>query len=69
MYIRAIKMIVHAFMIELDQPRLLISKKEKKKKEKRENLCTKSIETCSLVVSQILAEFHPERMTYKTLHN
>ena len=26
------------------------------------------MESCSLVISQILAEFRPERATYKTLH-
>ena len=34
-----------------------------------ENLCTKSMESCPLVISHILAEFHPERTTYTTLHN
>ena len=35
-----------------------------------EILCTKSMESCSLVISQILAEFRLlERATYKTLHN
>ena len=34
-----------------------------------EILCTKSMESCSLVTSQILAEFRLERATYKTLHN
>ena len=38
-----------------------------KKKEEFENLCTKSMESCSLVISQILAEFRPERATYKAL--
>ena len=33
------------------------------------NLCTKSMESCPLVISHILAEFHPERATYTTLHN
>ena len=31
--------------------------------------CTKSMESCSLVISHILAEFHPEWATYTTLHN
>ena len=39
------------------------------KKIKNENLCTKSMESCPLVISHILAEFHPERVTYTTLHN
>ena len=34
-----------------------------------ENLFTKSMESCPLVISHILAEFHPERATYTTLHN
>ena len=55
------KIIVHAFMIELDI--------QEKKLKKFENLCPKSMEICSLVASQILAEFRPERATYKTLHN
>ena len=33
------------------------------------NLCTKSMERCPVVISHILAEFHPERATYATLHN
>ena len=34
------------------------------------NLCTKSMESnCSLVITQILVEFRPERAAYKTLHN
>ena len=43
----------------------------KKKEEKNcENLYyTKSMESCPLVISHILAEFHPERATYTTLHN
>ena len=27
------------------------------------------MESCPLVISHILAEFHPERATYTTLHN
>ena len=42
---------------------------EKLKKINCENLCTKSMEACPLVISHILAEFHPERATYTTLHN
>ena len=57
-------MIVHAFMIELDQPDYWYPRKIKN----FENLSTKSIESCFLVVLQILAEFRPERATYKTLH-
>ena len=49
------KMIVHAFMIELDQACSIYS-------------ISKSMESCSLVISQILAEFRLERATYKTLH-
>ena len=64
MYFTA-EMNVHAFMIELDQKGLLISKK----KNLCENLCTKSMESCPLVISHILAEFYPERATYTTLHN
>ena len=30
------------------------------------NPCTKSMESCPLVMSHILAEFHPERATYTT---
>ena len=63
-YVRA-EMNVHAFMNELDQT---IDIQEKKRK-KNENLCTKSMESCPLVISHILAEFHPERATYTTLHN
>ena len=33
------------------------------------NLCTKSMESCSLLASQIQADFRPERVTYKTLHD
>ena len=32
-------------------------------------ICTKSIESSPPVISHILAEFHPERATYTTLHN
>ena len=49
------KMILHAFMIELDQLNYW-----SKKFKNFENLCTKSMECCSLVVSQILTEFRPE---------
>ena len=63
-YVRA-KMILHAFMIELDQLDYSYPRKVKN----CENLCTISMESCSLVASQILAEFRPERATYKTLHN
>ena len=45
------KMIVHAFMIELDQLDYWYPRKNKK----FEILCTKSMESCSLVISQILA--------------
>ena len=43
-------MTVHAFMIELDQPDIDIQEEEIFFK----NLCTKSMESCSLVASQIL---------------
>ena len=58
-------MSVHTFVIELDQPDYWYPRKKKKKK----NLWTKSMESYALVVSQILAEFSPERAAYKTLHN
>ena len=32
-------------------------------------ICEKSMESCPLVISHILAEFQPERATYTTLHN
>ena len=56
------KMIVHAIMIDLDQPDYWYPRKLK---QCEKNLCTKSMERCSLVISQILAEFRPERATYK----
>ena len=37
--------------------------------EEKKYLCTKSMESCPYVISHILAEFHPERTTYTTLHN
>ena len=64
-YVRA-EMNVHAFINELDQ------KKDywyPRKMKNFENLCTKSMESCPLVMSHILAEFHPEMATYTTLHN
>ena len=64
--VRAI-MIVRAFLIEIDQPDYIGIKTTKNAN--CENLWTKSMESCSLVASQILAEFRPERATYKTLHN
>ena len=57
---------VHAFMNELDQKRTIDIQE---KFENCENLCTKSMEICPLVISHILAEFHPETATYITLHN
>ena len=64
-YVRA-EMNVHAFINELMIKRsLLISKKKKY----CENLCAKSMESYSLVISHILAELHSERATYTTLHN
>ena len=58
-------MVVHAFFminrtIDIPPP--------KKKKKLKFYTCTKSMESCSLVASQILAEFHLERATFKTLH-
>ena len=52
------KIIVHAFMIELDQPNYWYLRK---------HLCTKSMESCSLVISLILAEFCPERERHTKL--
>ena len=63
-YVRA-EMNVHAFMNELDQPDYWYPRKIRN----GENPCTKSMESCPLVISHILAEFHPERATYTTLHN
>ena len=59
------EMNVHAFMNELDQKDYWYPRKIKN----CENLCTKSMESWPLVISHILAEFHPERATYTTLHN
>ena len=56
----------HAFMNELDQKDYWYPRKNKKK---MKNLCTKSMESCPIVISHVLAEFHPERATYTTLHN
>ena len=63
-YVRA-EMNVHEFMNELDQKDYWYPRKIKQ----CENLCTKSMESCPLVISHILAEFYPERATYTTLHN
>ena len=63
-YVRA-EMNVHAFMNELDQKDYWYPRKMKN----CENLFTKSMESCPLVISHILAEFHPEMATYTTLHN
>ena len=63
-YVRA-EMNVHAFMNELDQKDYWYPRKF----ENCEILYTKSMESCPLVISHILAEFHLERATYKTLHN
>ena len=63
-YVRA-EMNVHAFMNEPDQKDYWYSRKF----EICENLCTKSMESCPLVISHVLVEFHPERATYTTLHN
>ena len=49
-------------MIELDQPDYWYIQEKK--------IGTKSVESCSLVVSQILAEFRPGRVTLQIkLHN
>ena len=64
-YVRA-KMIVHAFMMNLINWTIDIQENIKKK---NEILYTKSMESCSLVISQILALFRLERATYKTLNN
>ena len=58
------EMNVHAFMNELDQKDYWYPRKTTN----FENLHTKSMESCPLVISHILAEFHPERATYTTLH-
>ena len=63
-YVRA-EMNVHALMNELDQKDYWYPRKI----EIFENLCTKSMERCPLVISHILAECHPEMATYTTLHN
>ena len=63
-YVRA-EMNVHAFMNEQDQKDYWYPRKIKN----CENLCTMSMESCPLVISHILAQFHPERATYATLHN
>ena len=55
-YVRA-KMIVHAFMIELDQLVYWCPRQIKN----GENLCTKSLESYFVVVSQILAEWPSRR--------
>ena len=56
-YVRA-EIIVHAFMNELYQRTIDI---QKKKIENCENLYMyKSMESCPLVISHSLAEFHPE---------
>ena len=59
-YVRA-KMIVNAFMIQLDQLDYWYPKKLK--------TCGIQRIACSLVISQILSEFRLEGATYKTLHN
>ena len=56
---------VHAFMNELDQKDYWYPRKIKN----CENICIKSMESCPLVISHILAELHPERATYTTLYN
>ena len=59
------KMIVHAWLDLFNRT----SDIQEKLPANCGNLRTKSMESCSLVVSQILAEFHPERAAFKTLHN
>ena len=63
-YVRS-EMIVHVFMIELDQKDYWYPRKFEIVK----NLCAKSMESCPRVISHILAEFNPERATYATLYN
>ena len=63
-YVRA-DMNEHAFTNELYQTDYWYPRKIWKFK----NLCSKSMESCPLVISHILAEFHPERATYTTFHN
>ena len=57
-------MIVHAFMIELDQVET-IDIQEKLKIVK--NLCSKSMESCSVVVPQILAVFCPIQIQFNSI--
>ena len=47
------KIIKHAFMIELDE----LDQSYPRKNKNCEILCTKSMESCSVVISQILAQF------------
>ena len=65
-YVR-VEMNVHAFMNEFDQNYYWYI--QEKLKIVKIYTCTKSMESCPLVISHILAEFYPERTTYTTLHN
>ena len=57
---------LYIIMIELDQPDYWYIQEKYKF---RKSIYTESMESCSLVISQILAEFHLERATYTTLDN
>ena len=63
-YVRA-EINAHAFMHELDQQDYWYPRKMKF----FENLCTKSMDSCPLVISHILAEFHPGRHTQVCISN
>ena len=58
---------VHAFMNEIDEKDYQYPSPRKVKN--CENRCTTPMESYPLVISHTLAEFHPERGTYTTLHN
>ena len=65
-YVRA-EMSVHALMNELDQKDYRYKKKKKKKKLKI--YVQSQWRVVLLWYHIIMAEFHPERATYTTLHN
>ena len=59
---------VYAFMNEFKRTTDIQEEEEEKKMKIYK--CTKSMESnCPVVISHILAKFHPERATYTTLHN
>ena len=62
------EMNVHAFMNELDQ-RTIDNDIQENLKIVKIYVYTKSMESFPLVISHILAEFHPKRAKYTTLHN